>query len=383
MSIKISDLLSLDLLKNAKIIAGKNGLNNEIKRVTFNDCPLDLDVNSKIIRSGDLYINSFYIVKDNKEQLVNFFKFYIENKSAGIFIIDEYFKEFPQEVISLANAYNYPIILIDNHTPYAEIINAAVGMILFDQYDTIAEMKINKILDPHTTPEEMIETIEYFNIDLKKYYSSIFIKVHNDFSKKEKLIRSDLENIYNIDSYKYKNGLLAFLSYDNNNKYELLITQISDLIGKYNANYKIGVSNSFTNIMDFNLCINQSISAYSLYDITDTNIIYYNSLNIYKILYPIKDKLFLRNYMKEVLDPLNEYDEIHKLDLIKTLETYIKNDGNYKKTGLEMAQHENTIRYRISIAKKILNLENNHFSFIEQVSIAFKINNILSKKGLY
>lgn len=383
MSIKISDLLSLDLLKNAKIIAGKNGLNNEIKRVTFNDCPLDLDVNSKIIRSGDLYINSFYIVKDNKEQLVNFFKFYIENKSAGIFIIDEYFKKFPQEVISLANAYNYPIILIDNHTPYAEIINAAVGMILFDQYDTIAEMKINKILDPHTTPEEMIETIEYFNIDLKKYYSSIFIKVHNDFSKKEKLIRSDLENIYNIDSYKYKNGLLAFLSYDNNNKYELLITQISDLIGKYNANYKIGVSNSFTNIMDFNLCINQSISAYSLYDITDTNIIYYNSLNIYKILYPIKDKLFLRNYMKEVLDPLNEYDEIHKLDLIKTLETYIKNDGNYKKTGLEMAQHENTIRYRISIAKKILNLENNHFSFIEQVSIAFKINNILNKKGLY
>lgn len=383
MSIKISDLLSLDLLKNAKIIAGKNGLNNEIKRVTFNDCPLDLDVNSKIIRSGDLYINSFYIVKDNKEQLVNFFKFYIENKSAGIFIIDEYFKEFPQEVISLANAYNYPIILIDNHIPYAEIINAAVGMILFDQYDTIAEMKINKILDPHTTPEEMIETIEYFNIDLKKYYSSIFIKVHNDFSKKEKLIRSDLENIYNIDSYKYKNGLLAFLSYDNNNKYELLITQISDLIGKYNANYKIGVSNSFTNIIDFNLCINQSISAYSLYDITDTNIIYYNSLNIYKILYPIKDKLFLRNYMKEVLDPLNEYDEIHKLDLIKTLETYIKNDGNYKKTGLEMAQHENTIRYRISIAKKILNLENNHFSFIEQVSIAFKINNILNKKGLY
>lgn len=185
MSIKISDLLSLDLLKNAKIIAGKNGLNNEIKRVTFNDCPLDLDVNSKIIRSGDLYINSFYIVKDNKEQLVNFFKFYIENKSAGIFIIDEYFKEFPQEVISLANAYNYPIILIDNHIPYAEIINAAVGMILFDQYDTIAEMKINKILDPHTTPEEMIETIEYFNIDLKKYYSSIFIKVHNDFSKRK------------------------------------------------------------------------------------------------------------------------------------------------------------------------------------------------------
>lgn len=383
MSVKISDLLSLDLLKNAKIIAGKNGLNNEIKRVTFNDCPLDLDVSSNIIRSGDLYINSFYIVKDNKEQLINFFKYYIENKSAGIFILDEFFKEFPQEVISLANTHNYPIILIDNDTPYAEIINATIGMILFDQYDIIAEMKINKILDSRITPEEIIETIEYFNIDLKKCYSSVFIKIHEDFSKKEKLIRSDLENIYNINSYKYKNGLLAFLSYNNNNKLELLISQICSLLIKYNVNYKIGVSNSFINIMDFNICINQSISAYNLHDIYDTNIIYYNSLNIYKILYPMKDKQYLRDYVKEILEPLNDYDVVHKLDLLKTVENYIKNDGNYKKTGLDMAQHENTIRYRISIAKKILNLENNHFSFIEQVSVALKINRILNKKGLY
>lgn len=383
MSVKISDLLSLDLLKNAKIIAGKNGLNNEIKRVTFNDCPLDLDVSSNIIRSGDLYINSFYIVKDNKEQLINFFKYYIENKSAGIFILDEFFKEFPQEVISLANTHNYPIILIDNDTPYAEIINATIGMILFDQYDIIAEMKINKILDSRITPEEIIETIEYFNIDLKKCYSSVFIKIHEDFSKKEKLIRSDLENIYNINSYKYKNGLLAFLSYNNNNKLELLISQICSLLIKYNVNYKIGVSNSFINIMDFNICINQSISAYNLHDIYDTNIIYYNSLNIYKILYPMKDKQYLRDYVKEILEPLNDYDVVHKLDLLKTVENYIKNDGNYKKTGLDMAQHENTIRYRISIAKKILDLENNHFSFIEQVSVALKINRILNKKGLY
>jgi len=380
MAIKISDLLCLDLLKGAKIIAGKNGLDNEIKRVTFNDCPLDLDVNSKIIRSGDLYINSFYIVRDNKEQLISFFKFYIENKSAGIFIIDEYLKEFPEEVITMANTHNYPIILIYNNTPYAEIINAATGMILFDQYDTIAEMKINNILDSHITPEEMMKSIEYFNIDFKEHYSSVFIKINDGFSKKEKLIRSDLENIYSIDSYKYRNGLLAFFSYDDIKKHSILISQISDLTSKYSKDYKIGISNSFSNIMDFNHCINQCICACDLCDTTDNNIIYYNTLNIYKILYPMKEKLFLKEYMEEILRPLEEYDEIHKLDLIKTLQAYIKNDGNYKKVGIEIAQHENTARYRVSIAKKILNLENNHLDFIEQISIAFKINKILNKK---
>jgi DNA-binding PucR family transcriptional regulator len=84
--------------------------------------------------------------------------------------------------------------------------------------------------------------------------------------------------------------------------------------------------------------------------------------------------------MKEVLDPLYEYDENYKLDLINTIEIYINNDGNFKKAALIMGQHENTIRYRISVAKKILNLENNHFSFIEQVSIALKIRTLLNAK---
>lgn len=380
MAIRISDLLCIDLLKGAKIVAGKNGLDNEIKRVAFNDCPLDLDVNSKIIRSGDLYINSLYIVKDNKEQLINFFKFYIENRSAGIFIIDEYFKEFPQEVITMANTHNYPIILIDNSTPYAEIINAAIGMILFDQYDTIAEMKINNILDPYITPEEMVKVIEYFNIDFKKHYSAAFIKINDGFLKKDRLIRNELENIYNIDSYKYRNGLLAFFSYDDSKKYSVLISQISSLINKHSNSYNIGISNSFSDIMDFNHCINQCICACYLCETTDKSIIYYNTLNIYKILYPIKEKLFLKEYMEEILKPLEEYDKVHKLDLIKTVEAYINNDGNYKNTGLEIAQHENTVRYRISAAKKILDLENNHLSFIEQISIAFKIKKILDKK---
>lgn len=380
MAVTISDLLSLDLLKDAKIIAGKNGLNNVINRVTFNDCPLDINVNGKIIRKGDLYINSFYIVKDNKEQLIEFFKFYIDNNSAGILIIDEYFKELPQEIIAMANTHNYPIILIDNHTPYAEIINAAMGMVLFDQNDTIAEMKIDYILDPNISTEEMIKAVEYFNLHFKAYYSAFFIKINNILFEKERFLISDLKNILNIACYKYKNGLLAFFSYDNINNYKLYIHQVSDLISKYSTKYKIGVSDPFTSINELNTCINQCITAYSLRNITNDNVIYYNKLNIYKILHPIKNKSFLTEYMKEVLDPLYEYDENYKLDLINTIEIYINNDGNFKKAALIMGQHENTIRYRISVAKKILNLENNHFSFIEQVSIALKIRTLLNAK---
>ena len=43
MGITVKDILQLDVLKKAKLVAGKNGLNREILRVNFTDCPLDPD----------------------------------------------------------------------------------------------------------------------------------------------------------------------------------------------------------------------------------------------------------------------------------------------------------------------------------------------------
>jgi DNA-binding PucR family transcriptional regulator len=63
--------------------------------------------------------------------------------------------------------------------------------------------------------------------------------------------------------------------------------------------------------------------------------------------------------------------------LINTIEAYLNCDGDYKKTATLINQHENTVRYRISKAKRFLNLENDNFKFIEQVSIALKIKNLL------
>ena len=63
-------------------------------------------------------------------------------------------------------------------------------------------------------------------------------------------------------------------------------------------------------------------------------------------------------------------------DFLDTLEAFIEYDGDFKKTAKFFGQHENTVRYRIAKAKKILNFEHNHLKFIEIISIAIKIKNI-------
>ena len=101
-------------------------------------------------------------------------------------------------------------------------------------------------------------------------------------------------------------------------------------------------------------------------------------MHLYKILYPLKNSDVLRDFYSDIFNPLiGAEGSGDKYELINTIEAYINCDGDYKKTALLINQHENTVRYRISKAKRLLNLENDNFKFIEQVSIALKIKNLL------
>lgn len=48
-----------------------------------------------------------------------------------------------------------------------------------------------------------------------------------------------------------------------------------------------------------------------------------------------------------LLDPLQTYDEVHKADLIRTLETFLQQSGSWTKCAEQLHLHVNSVRYRI------------------------------------
>jgi sugar diacid utilization regulator len=82
-------------------------------------------------------------------------------------------------------------------------------------------------------------------------------------------------------------------------------------------------------------------------------------------------------YRDEFLNPIIKYDAKYHLDLLKTLNAYIRNDGDLKKTAAEFFQHINTTRYRLEKIKELLNMEGLNYKFFEEVSTAIKIDKIL------
>ena len=103
---------------------------------------------------------------------------------------------------------------------------------------------------------------------------------------------------------------------------------------------------------------------------------YPDDLHIYNLLMAVHDNAALKNFYTMTLAPLIQYEKRYSVDLIKTIETYLTCDGDYKKTAIMLKQHENTIRFRINKAKSLLGMENSHYKFIEQVSLALKARSV-------
>lgn len=84
------------------------------------------------------------------------------------------------------------------------------------------------------------------------------------------------------------------------------------------------------------------------------DIITYHSLGIYSLLSLIPNSNIADDFIARYVTPLKKYQEIHKLELIETLNNYYKSNCNIKKTAEIMFTHPNTISYRLQRIKEIL-----------------------------
>ena len=105
--------------------------------------------------------------------------------------------------------------------------------------------------------------------------------------------------------------------------------------------------------------------------------IYYDDMNIYKILMAVDDREVLQEYYEKTVLPLSEYDQAHGSDLLSTLQVYLKNNCSVKETADEMFVHRNTINYKIRRIGEILDTDLSDLMVRTSLQIGLMIQNIL------
>lgn len=73
----------------------------------------------------------------------------------------------------------------------------------------------------------------------------------------------------------------------------------------------------------------------------------FDELGLFRLLHPLSLGVELERYCADVLGPLLTYDRETKGELVKTLESYLRNGANAAVTARELRVHYNTLRYRL------------------------------------
>lgn len=384
MGIYVNDLLQCELMGKSKVISGHGGVVREINRISVYDCPVREDVKERnILKEGDLIITSLFFQKSSANLLRDFIEMLNDGGCAGICVSNQFLKQLPKEVLNFANEVDFPIIQFDMNIPYADIIELTMELIIAQQTYIINELRVDRLLKEKMSLADIKALANEINPYFKENLSVVYI---GNYELKDNNISPKLflDNINYNTSYKafyYKKSIISIITIPktSNKLMDDMIQVIFREADRYFKNYNGGISDFHTSLTEINEAINEAIFSMKNAELFNEKICSYDNIGINRILIPILGHEEMNKFYHIIIDPIEEYDKKYNGEFLKTIEFFVKNDGDYKKTAENLYQHENTIRYRIKKIKNLLNMDNSTIKFYESISIAIKIKTLLKK----
>ena len=209
----------------------------------------------------------------------------------------------------------------------------------------------------------------------------------DDYNDKQNLIAIKEEIIFEIKNHFYKNfqsmifgnfsDYIVLLLEEISNQAEERVSTLKDLCNnlriQIEENYEYTIS---VGIGKYNDSIKETYQSYTqakkaielghtVYG--DNHTTYYSELGLFNILEPIYQKQESRNFCREQLGAIINYDKIHGTKLFESIKVLSQEDWNLKKSAEKLYIHYNTIKYRLNKICELLNLT--YFSSEKKLNI--------------
>ncbi|GBD10110.1 Purine catabolism regulatory protein [Candidatus Thermoflexus japonica] len=105
----------------------------------------------------------------------------------------------------------------------------------------------------------------------------------------------------------------------------------------------------------------------------------YSRLDVYRILYPLRESEVLEEFYEQTLGSLERYDREHHAELIPTLEAFFACDGNLQRTAERLFLHRNSLAYRLRRIQEITGMDLRRWEDCFRLQLALKIRPILRR----
>jgi|AGTN01.3.fsa_nt_gi Sugar diacid utilization regulator len=102
----------------------------------------------------------------------------------------------------------------------------------------------------------------------------------------------------------------------------------------------------------------------------------YAELGVKRLLYLVYDHPELERFYKEILEPLETYDEEWETELVATLKVYLEHGANLNSAARALFIHRHTLRYRLEQIADLLKVDIDSQESLLNMQIAFQIRDL-------
>lgn len=393
----VNNLLELAVLSGAKIIAGEDGLQRVIKSISFIEAPDSINW----IMPYDLILTNAFLLYTNPEIKNNFIDILCGRNASAIGIkLDRYIQNLPEEMLKQANVKSFPIIILPYKATPSKLISAIGKIIYANDYAQKKTIENNHYKKLHNFFSELL-----FSKDLS---SSVLLRKASalgwDFNKSFCIMVIDLADLSHAKKvisiinqstfnqaffvFQYQQEIIIVKEANNMSEKEELEEygrkiEVKCQVEIPGLKITIGIGRPYKNPFDLTKSHFEARNAIRLGQLSCENksVFLFENLGIYKILCQVNRMEELEYYTKDNVLKLKQYDLENNSEYFKTMEAFIKFNGNINETAKYLCVHYNTVKYRLNVIRKILNLNIEDPDIRLDFLIGIKIVNLLELKS--
>ena len=381
MSVRLDEILKNSLFNGSTILAGQSGTDRLVCRVSVFDCPYHADILADgIVEPGDLFLSCLEQFQEGDEALRQFIGGLIQYNSAGLLVVPTgQVSVLNQEILNFCEENRFPVVLIKDSIPYAKIMNVINKYTTVDMMNALNLLKVDKIRSGHISDVEKREVLHSINPQFRKYIRSIYVKGTFRF----RLSSAELWSRYTErerDTLIMGKPLIFLLSGDSVKELKQRTNAASNEMQQYFSEFYLGFSRIHTlqEISQVFLEGERALKIASALRVTQQEYDPLSSLQMLLAVQGSQEELdFYSGYMKTIAKAVSA-DAL--VEFLRTIEAFVANSGNYKKTAQQIQQHENTVRYRVNRVKQALGMEEDTIRFYETISLAVQLRIVLGEK---
>lgn len=401
------DVLHMECLAQARVVAGEDGMDNEVRWITVGEEP-DLP---DWVFGGELICTTLFAVKP--EHYADYVKGLSAGGVAGMLIKPERFLgTIPESILGAADRVSFPLAEVPTNVLWSRVLESFYRHLLVEQTERIrveTEMHLrggffDELLAELLEGDEILNRAELLGCDLSGGGAVLVFGVPDfeEFARKRKLGELQIEHLKTLLYETINNAvrevhsnhicvprsdsvllLLGSPLEDREKLARQILTRCRERLKNLPVHAGLGEPRESPEqiVQSYREADSARRVGQSLRDTggIESRVHTFASLGARRLLFALSQESpeVLKSFVDGAIGAAHAYDEGHGTELVKTLKAYIECDGNISEVAELLHVHKHTVRYRLRRIAELTSLDVTKFEDAAQLYLAVRAGELL------